>query len=256
MDWCPAVRPRTSKKQKTAALKPASLLRVAIVDDSPEDRLNLRTLLQRLPGYDVVGEAGSLDDARALLGKHAVDVLFLDIELGPKQSGFSLLETLPRSTKVVFTTVHRNFGPEAFDFGATDYIVKPVTEDRLLRAVGRLGSGIAERRVEQVAVYRSGTPRHSIALDTVAAVLGDGDYTRVYSGAREYLDKRRLREWQELLEGRAFEQLDRSTLVQLGQVVSWQPMGRGGVLTLRQTTMPLELGRTAFLRFNELIGER
>lgn len=230
-------------------------LRVVIVDDSREDRLSLRTFLRQLPGYEVVGEAGSLDDARELLARTATDLLFLDIELGPRQSGFDLVDALPRGVKIIFTTVHRNHGAEAFEVGAADYIVKPVTEDRLLRALARVGLGPVGH-AEQVPVYRSGGVRHVIALDAVAAVLGDGDYTKVYSGSREYLDRRRLREWQELLANRAFAQLDRSTLVQLGQVVAWKPMGRGGVLTLRHTTLPLELGRTAYLRFTELIGDR
>lgn len=232
-----------------------TICRVAIVDDSREDRLNLRTLLRQTPGYEVVGEAATLGEAREMLAKTGIDLLFLDIELGPRQSGLSLFESLPRGTKVILTTVHRDFGAEAFDLGASDYIIKPLTEDRLLRALARAGVGSAAR-AEQVAVYRSGSPRHAIALDTVAAVLGDGDYTKVFSGAREHLDRRRLREWQDLLADRGFSQLDRSTLVQLSQVVSWQPLGRGGVLTLRHTTLPLELGRTAYLRFNELIGDR
>lgn len=251
----PCVVKRRASKPAKQSIATTPICRVAIVDDSREDRLNLRTLLQQMPGYEVIVEAGALDEARELLSRTVVDLVFLDIELGPQQSGLSLIPGLSSGTKVIFTTVHRNFGTEAFELGAVDYIVKPVTEDRLLRALTRAGLAPASR-AEQVAVYRSGSPRHAIALDTVAAVLGDGDYTKVFSGARVYLDRRRLREWQELLAQRAFAQLDRSTLVQLSQVVSWQPLGRGGVLTLRHTTLPLELGRTAYLRFTELIGDR
>lgn len=227
----------------------AAILRAAIVDDSPPDRLNLRTLLAGFPGFDVVAEAPGLDEARKMLRDHAVDLVFLDIELGP-QSGFDLLEDLDPRPQVIFTTVHTHYGVQAFDVGAVDYLVKPVNEDRLLRALGRVMLGSAGE--QRVTVYRSGGARHLLALETIAGVVGDGDHSRVFCGTREYPDSRRLRDWAELLSRFGFARLDRSTLLRMDQIVSWQPHGAGATVTLRQSSIPFELGRTAFRRLLEL----
>lgn len=236
-------------KQMKTATPPVT--RAIIVDDSPADLLNLSVLLRRFPGLEVVGEASGAAEAQELLSAIGCDLLFLDIELGP-QNGFDLLACLARKPRVIFTTVHRHYAVEAFDAGAADYLVKPISEDRLVRALGRasLGSGSP---VAAVSVYRSGGERHAVALDTVSAVVGDGDYSRVFAGAREHADNRRLREWQELLRDANMLQLDRSTLLRRGHVVSWRPHGAGGFVTMRHAEVPLELGRTAYRRLVQMM---
>jgi two-component system LytT family response regulator len=224
-----------------------------IVDDSEPDRLNLRALLKNVPGVEIVGEAGSLAEAIRLLESTQADILFLDIELGSGQNGFDLLQRSQNRPHVVFTTVHRDYAVEAFQVGAADYIVKPITEDELLRALNRMQSG-SSRILPQVSVSRSGGPKHMIVLENIAAVLGDRDYSRVLSGSHEHLDRRGLGEWQQLLADLPFVELDRSTILRLDQVVSWNNYGMGALLTLRNASSPLEIGRTAFRRFRELLA--
>ncbi len=110
---------------------------VGLVDDSPHERLLLRTMLERLPDIEIVGEASDLKGAKALLERPGIDLVFLDIELG-RENSFSLLRGAGRFPPVVFTTVHRQFALSAFDVEAVDYLVKPVREDRLVRALAKL----------------------------------------------------------------------------------------------------------------------
>lgn len=234
--------------------QPSSVERVVIVEDSETDRLNLRVLLQRMPGIDLVGEATSLAEARELLRRTGAEIVFLDIELGPGQNGFDLLKEELAGLRVVFTTVHRDYAVEAFRVGAADYLVKPVTEAELLRAVGRIRS--KENRVApQVTVHRSGSARQFIPLETIAAVMADGNNTRLLCGSREYPDRRPFGEWVELLGEFPFVELDRSTMLRMDQVVSWNSHGNGGLVSLRNAVKPIELGRTAYRRFRELLEE-
>jgi DNA-binding LytR/AlgR family response regulator len=224
-------------------------MRALIIEDSREDAFNLRELLASMPALEFVAQAHSLEEARSVLEAARPDIVFLDIELG-HESGLDLLPQLPRGTRVIFTTVHTGFGPEAFDANAADYIVKPVTEERLLRAMAKAGTASRESAAA-VPVYRGGSERLQVALETVAAVLADRDYSLVHCGSRCLPDHRSLREWAQLLDGHAVIQLDRSTLVRRDLVHSWTPHGRGLKLKFRNSPQELELGRAAAKRFLE-----
>lgn len=227
-------------------------MRTLIVEDSPEDRLNLRSLLERVAHVEITGEAHSLPDARAMVVELAPDLVFLDIELG-SENGFELLEHLPQGTRIIFTTVHTGYGAAAYDVDAADYVVKPVSEERLLRALAKLRSPDTAT-LTKVQVYRGGGERHQLALEAVAAIKADRDYSIVIHGSREYPDHRRFREWAELLAGHPFCQLDRSTLLRLDLVQSWTPFGYGLKIRLRNSPVELELGRAAARRLLELNG--
>lgn len=227
-------------------------MRTLIVEDSPEDLLNLRSLLERVAHVEIAGEARSLPAARAMAAELAPDLVFLDIELGV-DNGFDLLDHLPQGSRIIFTTVHTGYGAAAYDVDAADYVVKPVSEERLLRALAKLRSPDTAP-LTKVQVYRGGGERHQLALESVAAIRADRDYSFVIHGSREYPDHRRFREWAELLADHPFSQLDRSTLLRLDLVHSWTPFGSGLKIRFRNSPVELELGRAAARRFLELNG--
>jgi two-component system LytT family response regulator len=227
-------------------------MRALIVEDSFEDLLNLRTLLQRIPEMEIVAEASTLSAARQAATEHRPDLVFLDIELG-MENGFDLIENLANETRVIFLTVHVNYGAKAFEVNAVDYLVKPITEERLLGALARLRSP-GSSPLTQVMVYRAGGQRNQLALEAVAAIKADRDYSIVLCGSREYLDSRRFSEWVQLLEGKGFAQLDRSTLLRLDLVLSWLPYRPGFALRFRNSSLELKIGRAAAQRFEELMG--
>ena len=227
-------------------------MRALIVEDSLEDSLNLRTLLQRIPEMEIVAEACTLPSARQAAAEHGPDLVFLDIELGA-ENGFDLIDDLAEGTRVIFLTVHTGYGAKAFEVNAVDYLVKPITEERLLGSLARLRTPETSP-LTQVQVYRAGGPRHQLALEAVAAIKADRDYSIVLCGSREYSDYRRFSGWVRLLDGKGFAQLDRSTLLRLDLVRSWLPYRPGIKLRFRNSPLELELGRAAALRFEELIG--
>jgi DNA-binding LytR/AlgR family response regulator len=89
-------------------------------------------------------------------------------------------------------------------------------------------------------------------LNAVAAIIADRDYSIVLCGDQQFDDHRRFREWQELLQHHHFVQLDRSTLIRMEMVQSWQPYGAGLRLKFSASARTLEIGRAAAKRFREL----
>jgi DNA-binding LytR/AlgR family response regulator len=116
------------------------MLRVVLAEDEPLARARLARLL-RGAGCEVLAE---LEDGRALMtwlaGKPQVDALFLDIRM-PGPSGLEVLAELPKGLPVVFVTSNADHAVAAFEHAAVDYLVKPVTPERLARTLERLQPG-------------------------------------------------------------------------------------------------------------------
>jgi DNA-binding LytR/AlgR family response regulator len=113
--------------------------RALIVDDEAPAREELRHQLDGFDDVIVVGEATTAEEAEVLISSVGYDLVFLDIRM-PGVGGVALAEQLARSGQapaVVFTTAFADHAVEAFDLGATDYLVKPFDADRLRRAVDR-----------------------------------------------------------------------------------------------------------------------
>lgn len=116
-------------------------MRAIVVDDEPLARQELRYQLERTGRVEVAAEAGSVREARALVGRVALDVVFLDIEM-PGASGLEWAQALHGGRLdrplVVFVTAHDQYAVEAYGLAAVDYCLKPVDPARLARTVERL----------------------------------------------------------------------------------------------------------------------
>jgi two-component system LytT family response regulator len=141
-------------------------LGVLIVDDEEPARMLLREMLERQPGYRIVGEAADGFEAVRLATQSSPDIALLDIEM-PKLDGFEVAELLDPSVAVVFVTAYDHYAVKAFDVHAADYVLKPFRAERLAEALSR-----SRGRVR-------GAPRpDTTALS--AAVRGDAGYrTRI-----------------------------------------------------------------------------
>ncbi len=120
-------------------------MRVVLVDDEAPARARLTALLHELGGVQVVGEAENADAARAAVAALAPDVLFLDIEM-PAERGTDLAATLPEPRPfIVFATAYERFAVDAFQYDAADYLLKPVTRQRLQATLDRLRQKLTTR---------------------------------------------------------------------------------------------------------------
>ena len=113
-------------------------LRAVIVDDEPIARRLLRRMLSDFHGISICGETDSVDEAERLIKETRAEVVFLDIEL-IGASGFDLVPRLDKDTAVIFVTAFNEYAIRAFEVNALDYLIKPVSEDRLAESIRRLG---------------------------------------------------------------------------------------------------------------------
>ena len=106
-------------------------------------------------------------------------------------------------------------------------------------------------------VFKQGNERRILSVGRIALITGDRDYTRVIAvDGRQYLDTRRMLDWQRLLPAKHFQLLDRSTIINLGEVAGYRQTESGGVVTLRNAETPVTVGRAAFKRLDECLESR
>jgi len=107
-----------------------------IVDDEPLARDVLETYLERMPDVNLVATCSNAFEANQALKDHQVDLMFLDIQM-PQLTGMDFLRTLQNPPMVIFTTAYSEYAIEGFELDALDYLLKPISFDRFVKAVNR-----------------------------------------------------------------------------------------------------------------------
>ncbi|MFG1464291.1 LytTR family DNA-binding domain-containing protein [Xanthobacter sp. DSM 24535] len=244
------------------------MLSAAIVDDEPRARRAIARLLEAHPEVRIVGEANTIEDALDLLAREGPDLLFLDIELG-EASGFDLLQALEDPPRVIFVTAHAQHAVDAFAVDAVDYLLKPVSPERLADAVRRALRQISpkvptpapppstEPPPASGAVLELRTPNRTLFAPPgeIVALRADGDFTRVFLADQAPLMMlRTLGAFETLLPCPPFLRIGRSLMVNCARIRSIETPSRDRAhVALEGLPTPLILGRAATGRLREAL---
>ncbi len=210
-----------------------------IVDDEPIARKVLREELEAAGGVTVLDEADNGSSALAKILNLKPDVVFLDLQM-PEYSGIEVARRIRQGTHlpiVIFVTAYDQYAIQALDAGALDYLLKPISPDRLREAVGRarrfLGDPgkvaeqlvqVQEAHVEPAAarmrkiVGRDGEEYVLLNADEILAFQSEGELVWIVTAKRKYLATQTLRAIEERLAASNFRRIHRSALVNMDHV--------------------------------------
>ena len=232
-------------------------MRVVLVDDEELARRGIRIRLAKWPDVEIVGEASDAPAGIAAIREHRPDLVFLDVEM-PGADGFSVLEQLPEGERpfAVFVTAHDDRALDAFGVQALDYVLKPVDDTRLARAVERARARLAERRagaVDRIMIRDRG---RVVALEpsSIDWVQSDGDYVRIYAGRNTYLHHSTISAFTDQLPERQFVRIHRAAVVNVARIAELQPLTNGDYSVLLTTGARLKLTRTRREQLAERLG--
>lgn len=218
--------------------KSALRMRALIVDDEPVARKVLREELETLESVEVVGEADNGEVALVQIAATKPDIVFLDIQM-PVMSGFELLSQLNGGhiPAFVMVTAYDQHAIRAFEAGAVDYLLKPISQQRLSQSVDRARRLAGNRAdvVEQVAKLQEMAPSESASRirkivgkigeeyfllnpQEVLAFQADGDLTWIVTAKQRYLATQNLRAIEERLQNSSFRRIHRNALVNVEQI--------------------------------------
>jgi DNA-binding LytR/AlgR family response regulator len=226
-----------------------SAAKAVVAEDEATLRHHLVEQLGQLwPELEIVGEAADGVQALRLLDERQPDVLFLDIEM-PGATGLEVARQANGRCHVVFVTAYDQHALAAFDQGAVDYVLKPVSAARLFTAVSRLKQrlGTPPARLDAALSQLAAAPAGGrqplrwinasvgqnlklITVDEVTYFQADNKYTRVVTAEGEALIRKSLKELVEELDASQFWQIHRSTLVNASAIAGVTRDFRGRML--------------------------
>ena len=220
-------------------LEPLMALRTLIVDDEPVARGILREELELLDEIGAIDEAPDGMSALAAIRDLSPDIVFLDLQM-PGLGGFDVIRRLqpgPKLPLVIIVTAWDQYAIQAFEAGAIDYLLKPVTADRLAQAVGRAAklhrqpAAAVERlaSIQDVAdtspvqrarriVARSGDEYLLLNTEEVLAFEAEGDLVWIITPKKRYLATQSLKAIQDKLRHTNFRRIHRKALVNIDHV--------------------------------------
>ncbi len=195
-----------------------------IVDDEWLVRAELKTMLAEHPEIAVVGEAANVAQAIPLIENNRPEVIFLDIQM-PGASGFDLLDQADIAAKIIFITAYDKYALRAFEVNALDYLLKPISKERLAKAIKRLGTNEPAAREspkvdydDVIYVIVNGALKF-IKLALLKCITAEGNYSFIfYADKPRALVSKTLQEWEELLPEKYFVRIHRSTIVNFAHV--------------------------------------
>lgn len=198
-------------------------LRCLIVEDEPIARDILRSYIGRVEHLDIVGQFGDAISAGSFLRSHQVDLVFLDIKM-PRMSGLELLRSLPVRPKVVIVSAYRDFALDAYDLDVVDYLLKPITFDRFMKAIDKAGStGPSARPGEdgggQFIYVKENRQVQKVFVHQILFLESQRDYLRfILTGDRNVRTRQTITYYEQLLSAQHFLRVHRSFVVAIDKV--------------------------------------
>ena len=256
-------------------------IRTIIVDDEPLARRGLELRLREAADVEIVRQCANGREALAAINELQPDLMFLDIQM-PGMSGFDVIKQVPQESlpMIVFVTAFDRFAIDAFEAHALDYLLKPVDETRLERALDRVRAQHAQRQAvaqrEQLMAMLadvtgkgeiepgSGTVANSTAARRYATMLpirvgretlrldvaaidwidAAGDYMCVHAASQTHVLRATMKELEEMLDPEVFQRVHRSTIVNLARVRSLRPHLNGECFLKLESGQEVKLSRS------------
>lgn len=240
-------------------------LRTLIVDDEPLAIERLQVICAKLPALQVAGTASDGAAALRLIDALSPDLVLLDMTM-PELDGLSVARKLAgqhHRPAVIFVTAHEHFAVEAFDLDAVDYVLKPVTPERLGRAIERALARSGEtRRSESEWLEELWVPHRSellrVEVDQVGRIDAERDYVRLHVGdggnSRSYLLLQTIAGLEQRLDPSQFIRIHRSTILRRDHIRGLRHDGLGVWSVELDNGETLRIGRTFLPRVKAMAG--
>lgn len=186
-----------------------------------------------IPTLKLTGEFGNAIDATIFLQEHSVDMIFLDIKM-PQLSGTEFVRSLRNVPKIIFTTAHKEYAHEGFELDVTDYLLKPISFERFLRAVNKafpqkqqeterhdVISGEESKPATSFIYLRVDRKMIKVLLDDILYIESDRDYVKVFTPKGFILTRQTIASIEAMLSASLFVRIHRSFIVSLSKIKSF-----------------------------------
>jgi len=221
-------------------------LKILIADDEPLAREILENYAGKTPGLEIVASCKNALEAFSVLSKQPVDLLLLDINM-PEINGIELLKTLKDPPQVIFTTAYPEYAVESYDLNAIDYLLKPVSFERFLRAVSKVKTTLPQARnnnnliapphpEQDILFVKSDGKLIKIDLSQLLFVEGLKDYLKLRMESKNLVIHGTMKDMEEQLKRRNdFVRVNKSYIVNMRYISEVE----GNIIRIREHIIPI-----------------
>ncbi|PLW98175.1 MAG: DNA-binding response regulator [Marinilabiliales bacterium] len=209
----------------------SSRINAIIVDDEPVAREVLETHLARIPSMNIVASCKNAMEAFQVLSNNSIDLIFLDINM-PEISGLSLAKAIKNNTRIFFTTAYREYAVDGFDLQAVDYLLKPISFERLFQAITKfmgeqqhhapeITTQKTENREDLSFFVRADRKMVRIDIPEIRYIESLSDYIRIHLDNRSVVTRETITNIEARLPKAEFLRVHRSFIVAISYIQSF-----------------------------------
>jgi len=203
-------------------MKPA--IRCMIIEDEPLAQNVLKKYIEELPSLELLAVCSNALEAQGIVQSKNIQLIFLDINL-PKLSGINFLKTLSQPPLVIFTTAYPEFAVEGFELDAIDYLLKPFSFERFLKAVnkalgktGRMANPTEEKNGDDFIFLKADKKVYKVDLEDILYAEATGDYAKVVTKDGQYIVNITLKKLLEELPAYGFIRVHKSYVISTSKI--------------------------------------
>jgi DNA-binding LytR/AlgR family response regulator len=212
-------------------------LKCIIVDDEPLSIEVMQGYLKKIPNIEVVATFNDAISAMATLNEKDVDFLFLDIEM-PKLSGIDFLKSISNPPLVVITSANKNYAIEGYELNVVDYLLKPITLERVVRALNKIIEKKSKKNKEtqssdssEYLFLKENKKMIRLSISDIQYVESIKDYVKVVTSNKTVVTKQNLSHFEQILNPLNFVRVHRSFIVGINHIDAF-------------TSSSIEIGKT------------
>lgn len=208
------------------------MLNVLIVDDEPLALDVLETYIEQMPDLKLVQRCSNALEANEVLKNHDIDLMFLDIQM-PQLTGIDFVKSLTKPPMIVFTTAYANYAIQGFDLNALDYLLKPISLERFMKAVNKaIDQAELLEREEQFVGNSSGIESSDfffvkadkklikVNFDDILYIEGLKDYVIIRLKNSRVITLQTMKSLEEKLPQGRFKRIHRSYIVAMDKILA------------------------------------
>lgn len=205
-------------------------IKCLLVDDEPLAMEILESYVKQVPDLELVAKCDNAIDAYEVLRNQEIDLIFLDIEM-PQLSGIEFVNTLEKTPNVIFTTAHRNYAYEGYELDVLDFLLKPVSFGRFLKAINKLHRVNApepappkpetNEPVEEKMTFiyvKEDKKMVKIYLENVIYIESLKDYVCIHTNSRRVVTKQQISYLEQKLPEDDFMRIHRSFIIAIKKI--------------------------------------
>ena len=241
------------------------MYKIILIDDEPLARQLIRVLLKPYPSMEIIGECGDGFEGFKAIQEYKPDLIFLDIQM-PRVTGFEMLELLEEPPSVIFTTAFDEYALKAFEANAIDYLLKPVTKERMDKAMQKWLQTASQRNATNTlhlpdGVLQEGYKNRIVVKDNghirikeLYYLEASDDYVKIFTKEGKFLKKSTLSYIEKTFDPRRFVRVHRSYLIPVEQLMRIEPYEKDSHIALLHGGAKIPVSKSGLAKLKDLLG--